>query len=535
MRFVAKGLSDAIDGSDVFEGACSLLQNLIPDITTEGVWVSRPAALKIADFVAGGFTTPGYISIGYIIGTRFYGLIASGLTPGYDQPFCYDMNAGSFVSISGITGANVPVSPTTSGNWEPPTAALVGTKLIITHPGFNYAAGNAFGWFETSNPGAVTWSAGNTTGALVLPARPSTVAQFGGRAWFLVNPAVGQPTAYFTDILLLNITNAGQALTFDDNKSLVAAAGLPLNNQLGGIIQSLIVFKDSSNMYQVTGDYALNTLTKNALNVATSTKAPRSICVTPKGIAFAAPDGIRVIDFNANISDPIGVSGAGVNSPFVNALYPSRISAACNANTFRITVQDASAVGTPTNEYWYDIIRARWSGPHTFPSDLILPYGNTFITVPKGITASLWQSDAVNTATSTFTENGANLSCVMQTALLPDAIAMSESCIIETALEVVLPLPPSTVQITPQDEDYSAIIPAVALSVSGPGPSYWGSAIWGTSLWYGSSVRITSVRIPWTSPIVFKRITMNIAFTGAANVRIGALSMRISQLGYLQQ
>lgn len=533
LRFVGHGLSDALDGTDVFEGACSILQNLIPDSGTNGLWVCRPASIKQTAFA--GFTTPGFISAGYINGSRFYGLIASGRTPGYDEPFCYDLVAGAFVTITGITPANVPVSPITTGDWEPPTMAMVGTKLIVTHPGFNFAGGNAFGWFETTNPSAVTWSAGNTTGAVALPARPNCVAQFGGRAWFLVNPATGQPTAYFTDILLLNITSTGQALTFDDNKMLTAAVGLPLENQLGGIVQSLIVFKDAANMYQITGDQATNTLAKNAMNVATGTRAPRSICVTPKGIVFVSPDGVRLIDFNARVSDPIGEEGAGVNNPFINALYPSRISAAANANTVRITVQDGSAPGTPTYEYWYDLVKNKWSGPHTFPTDLALPYSNTFIIVPKGITASLWQSDVINNSLSTFVENGSAMTCVFQSSLLPDVAAMSESAMVETAIELVRPLPPAAMVVTANNEDYAAIITPVSLVVPGAGPSYWGTAIWGTSIWYGSSIRLTSVRVPWSQPIVFKRMSINITFTAATNVRIGAISMRIQQLGYLQQ
>jgi hypothetical protein len=333
----------------------------------------------------------------------------------------------------------------------------------------------------------------------------------------------------------LNITNAGQALTFDDNKILTAAIGLPLENQLGGIIQSLIVFKDSSNMYQITGDYSLNTLAKNAMNVATGTKAPRSICVTPKGVVFVSPDGVRLVDFNARVSDPIGEEGSGVNNPFINALYPSRIAAAANANTVRITVQDGSTLGTPTNEYWYDLVKQKWSGPHTFPTDLALPYNNSFIIVPKGITGSLWQSDVINSSLSSFTENGAAMNCVMQTSLLPDTMAMSESTVSETAVEVILPLPPAKVTFTAQDENYSTLIPPVAIGNAGAGPSYWGVAIWGTSLWYGSSVKLVSKIVPWSMPIVFKRMTLNISFTAASNVRIGAISMRIQQLGYLQQ
>jgi hypothetical protein len=532
-RFVAQGISDSLDGTDAFPGSCALLSNLIPDVTTKGIWVPRPAATLLTNFP--GFTTPGFISAGYILGTRFYGLIASGRNAGHDEPFIYDIVAGSFATLTGVTALNTPTSPVTTGAWEPPTMALVGTKLVVTHSGFNYASGQAFGWFETSDPTAVTWSAGNTTGALALPARPNAVAQFGGRAWFLVNPASGQPTAYFTDILLLNITSTTQALTFDDNKQLTAAVGLPLENQLGGIVQSLIIFKSASNMYQVTGDLALSTLAKNAMNVATGTLAPRAIAVTPKGVAFVAPDGVRLVDFNARITDPVGEEGVGVNQPFVDALYPSRMVAASNANTYRVTVQNGGAAGTPTSEYWYDIVKQKWSGPHTLPLDLAVPYNNTFVVAPRGIPASLWQSDVVNTALSTFTENGVNLQCVMQTSLLPDTSAMAENAVTESAVEIVLPLPPATVTVNAMDEDGVAIVPAVTLLRVGGGPSYWGTAIWGTSLWYGGSVKLRSVQVPWAKPIVFKRMSINIAFNASTGLRVGAFSMRYQQLGYLQQ
>ena len=80
----------------------------------------------------------------------------------------------------------------------------------------------------------------------------------------------------------MTITNATNVLTFDDNQKLTAAIGLPLSNQLGGILQALMVFKGTANIYQITGDISLGsgpplgTLSKNTLNVATGTFAPNS-------------------------------------------------------------------------------------------------------------------------------------------------------------------------------------------------------------------------------------------------------------------
>jgi hypothetical protein len=138
-RFVAQGISDSLDGTDAFPGSCALLSNLIPDVTTKGIWVPRPAATRLTNFP--GFTTPGFISAGYILGTRFYGLIASGRNAGHDEPFIYDIVAGNFATLTGVTALNTPTSPATTGAWEPPTMALVGTKLVVTHSGFSYASG----------------------------------------------------------------------------------------------------------------------------------------------------------------------------------------------------------------------------------------------------------------------------------------------------------------------------------------------------------------------------------------------------------
>jgi hypothetical protein len=112
---------------------------------------------------------------------------------------------------------------------------------------------------------------------------------------------------------------------------------------------------------------------------------------------------------------------------------------------------------------------------------------------------------------------------------------MAENAVTESAVEIVLPLPPATVTVNAMDEDGVAIVPAVTLLRAGGGPSYWGTAIWGTSLWYGGSVKLRSVQVPWAKPIVFKRMSINIAFNASTGLRVGAFSMRYQQLGYLQQ
>jgi hypothetical protein len=55
------------------------------------------------------------------------------------------MNAGTLIPIFGITSANTPVSPSSSGDWVPPTIAAVGSYILFTHPGFTGASGAYFG------------------------------------------------------------------------------------------------------------------------------------------------------------------------------------------------------------------------------------------------------------------------------------------------------------------------------------------------------------------------------------------------------
>src|SRR5262249_45616377 len=151
-----------------------------------------------------------------------------------------------------------------------------------------------------------------------------------------------------------------QIITFDDQQKLTALAQLPLNNQLGGIIQGLLVFKGTAQTYQVTGDSAAGNLAKNSLNIATGTNSPLSIAVTPKGIAFAAPDGLRMVDFNAQISDPIGWDGQGKTLPFINMGVPSRSVGASNGTIYRIVMQDTTLLNSPFVEYWLDVVRGQW-------------------------------------------------------------------------------------------------------------------------------------------------------------------------------
>jgi hypothetical protein len=535
LPFSPKGASDALDSTNIFPGAMSALTNLIPDPTTKNLWQCRPAATQNANFNS-AFTTPTFPFIVKIVGNRVYGFVTSADIVGHDEPFCYDLQLAAFVAVSGITNLNTPSSMASTGTWTPPTGDVIGTKLVCTHPGFNGTGGNFFGYFDISDPNNVSWSGANTTGAVVFTTAPTAVANFGGRAYYLINPPTGQPSMPASDVLAATvITNAGQVLTFGDNTPLTALAGLPLNNQLGGIIQSLMVFKDSTNIFQVTGDFAGSGSTAwavNSLNVATGTSSPLSICTTPKGLAFVAPDGLRVIDFTARISDPVGINGMGINNPFVNAVVPSRIVGACNGNVLRMTVQNGSAVGNPQQEYWYDIGRQTWSGPHTSAAWSIKPYGNLFIMTLYGVNAKMFQSESQQSNTSTFVENGTQLTYSWKTCPLPDTMQMSENAMIETTINMALTSgAPVTVTAVNQDD---TILNTVTITASGSA-TIWGGFQWGQAVWLGASNNLYPRQCQWTTPVVFRRLYINATGNCASGIKIGDMFMKYEQLGYLQQ
>lgn len=548
MTLNPRGLSDTLDGSTVFSGAMASLQNLIPDPSTRSLWQCRPASIKLIDFGSGGgpfssgfssgfaiagFPKPvGLISCLKVIGNIAYGLVnVGGGTK--DTPFAYNIITTEFIIVNGVSSANQPTSPAATGAWTPPSMDLVGTQLLVTHPGFTGAGGVYFGWFDISDIDNITWNGGNLTGLITFTTPPSFVRNFNGRAYWITNPPTGQPALVFSDVLVpRHVTNANQVMTFDDNVPLTALIGLPLQNQLGGILQSLIVFKGVTNMYQVTGDAALNNLTKNALNVATGTMAPNSLAATPKGIAFIAPDGLRFIDFNANVSDPIGVDGMGKTLPFIYSLVPSRICAAANGSVYRVTTQDASLTGSPWVEYWYDMSRQIWSGPHTFPASCIVPYQNTFVMAPRNAVGALWQSDYVQNSTSTFSENGTPLSFNFTTSMLPDTNQMAEYSMIETTIYMGLD-PAQSYAVYALDQNMT-IISQSSIAAIGT-PVLWGGFVWGQSQWGGGRNNLYPRRVPWTAPVVFRRMQLSLQGISSGSVRVGTTHLRYERLGYLQE
>jgi len=527
-----KGLSDSVDGAAGFNGCMLKLTNLIPDPGANGIWLCRPASQQKTPFT--GFATPGFVSVFEVIGTKVYGLVATARNPGQEEPFVYDLISGLFTTVSGVTVNNTPAAASASGAWVPPTAALVGSKIIFTHQGFNSGAGFFIGKLDISNPAAPVWSAGNLTGAIPFPAKPTAVAQFNGRAWY----AVGNSIIFSDTTDSINCTNGTQVVTIGFNVNISALVGLPLNALTGGVIQALMAFvgtaDGTSAIYQIVGDAASTTapLSTNELNVATGTFSQNSVCATPQGLCFVSPEGLRFINFSAQISDPIGAGGAGVVAPFFYALTPSRIAISYASDVLRVSTQNGIAAGTPSQEYFFHMSRKLWSGPHTFPASLIRGFGASFIMTPVGVTGSLWQSNASPGLTNTYTENGQALSWTFQTPLVPDTLAMQEFNVLECTINLALN---NMDQYTFSFLDVNASnINSVLISGSGAA-TIWGGFIWGAAVWLGVAQGYAPVALNFNAPVVFKRTSFLGSGPSSANFRIGSLNARLEGLGYLLQ
>ncbi len=524
-----KGVSDAIDGTNAFAGAMSALTNLVPSPTTAGLFVPRPASVLLTDFT--GFSTPTNITATTTIGTRIYGMITTARTPGYDEPFCYDTASSTFITISGVTNANVPASLATSGDWIPPQiVAITSAIIIVTHAGFSGTGANFFGVIDITNPAAPAWSSSNTA-THALTAVPIAVAAFNGRAWY----AVGNALVFSDSLAPKTVTNASQILILGDSQPITAIGGMPLANQVvGGVVQSLIVFKGAEFMAQITGDQATSNLAVNDLNIISGTLAPNTLVPTPYGLLYVAPDGVRVVGFNAQVSEPIGANGQGVNLPFINALSPSRMCADFNENTLRVSLQNGTISGSPYQEYHFSFSLKVWTGPHTSAAYMMTSIHvgeNTFIAALVGTQGKLFSSSVVPHLDSSYTENGTALSWTYGTVLLPDNEQMAMNKIVQTSVAMQLPAT-QTVSVQAVNE-IGTILDTVYISTTNTATTIWGGFLWGAAVWGAATGYFQQYRVEWSEPLVFKQMSLLLSGASLPGGGIGNLYMRYQILGYL--
>jgi hypothetical protein len=517
------GVSDSVDGTNAFLGAMSALTNLVPDPSSAGLYVPRPAATLLTDFTGSGITNPGFVSVLKVSGDTLYGMVASDDFAGKDVPFMYDLATDTFTTILGPAAGNLPDSPATTGEWEPPTAAIVGTQVVFTHPGFT--GGDRVGFLDISNPASPVWDAGNTA-PNTLPSRPQAVFEFSGRAWYAVGNIL-----YFSDIIDADrITDADQSITIGDDSDIVGMGGLPMSSVQGGIIEAMMVFKAKS-ISQITGDIALDTLVNNEVATGVGTKSPLSIDSTPMGLAFISEHGLRVVSIGGEVSPVIGADGKGVSTAFIDSLEPSRIAGAFNVNTYRVSTQNNFLPNQPLQDWWFNIDLKQWTGPHSFPVSLVAKWRGSFIITPRNVEGGVWRSDIVPLDTSSYIENGNQLEFAYATVPMPLNQTMDNNAIIETSIGLQFSKVGGTVNFYAADEN-EVVLDYVSKNVN-VSASIWGTTPWGSGTWGGTVLNYQQVRVPWTKPLVFNQFTFAATGNAVSGLKVGVLSLRYQKLGYM--
>jgi hypothetical protein len=527
MQFTPVGVSDSFDQSSSFPGACQILSNLIFDRDNRGAVIARPGVTQVTNFP--GFNSPGVISILFDAGTLIYGMIATQRNPGFDEPFCYDTVAQAFITVSGVTSANVPATQVTTGDWVPPTMAAVGALIVVTHPGFSGA--NFFGNFNVSNPAAPVWSAGNTT-VNALPSVPLWVSTFFGRAYFGISNNI-----YFTDSLALSISNTNFAavLTIDDKSSTTGAAGLPMSQTSGAVLQSLLVFKQSS-VWQISGDIALTNqpLSLNRLVDNVGCVSPRTIQSTPLGVVFVATDGPRVVALNGSVNYLQVRSGVtpDVVSPFATATNPTRMIGCYTDGIYRVCFDGPSTIwdsSYTSQDYWYDSIFQRWNGPHTFDYHNAVGVSNIFYMASNSVPGILVSSTPVVTLTSVYLDLGNTMLCELVSTAI-EGQPMTMSAVVESTIELVGAGLGTVYYISMYDDLNDNLSPAtIKLYEINP---LWGTVKWGQFQWRSSINNSQVFTIPWVNPVVFKKMILSIRVTAAPSVGIKNSFFRVQTLGY---
>lgn len=532
VRFTPKGLCDAYDATDAFQGACALLTNVVFDQANPEVVVSRPGVgAPVTSFAT--FTTPTFVSVFAVIGTIVYGMVSTARNPGHDEPFAYDLIANAFITISGVLSTNVPASPATSGPWTPPTMAVISTDIIITHPGFSGAGANFFGVINIANPAAPVWSSANTA-TNALPSVPTSVANFNNRAWYACGNVL-----YFSDVLVpLTRTNATNSVTLGDTTPITAQSGLPIQTTSAGVIGGLIAFKGSS-IWQVTGDITQNNLSLSYITLTTGCSSPRSVVQGPLGIFFVGVDAPYILNFLGVLSalshTPGNDGPPDVQVPFQNCTQFSRISASFSGNIFRVCVPTTLSGVSQTNDYWYDIRRKRWNGPHTFPYDCASQFGISFVLSGIGSGAALFVSQSIPNTNSTYADNGTQITSHMKSSSFPKTGRMAQVQVVESTQELSSSGSAVQYSITGYDDQNNTL--GSCLITTAPSGFVWGSGVlWGSGAKWSSAQRIPHVyNIPWRAPLVFQKMAIDIQATSSNSLSIGTFFARYQDTGYTNQ
>lgn len=267
LRFRPRGVSDTVDGTNSPPGACMSLANLIFDPGTPGILQCRPANLKLSSF--SGFSTPAVVSAAYQLSGIIYGMIGSAHFSGHDEPFAYNISSNTFLTLQGAVSANTPATQATSGAWTPPDMAVTGQQIMVAHPGFNFAGGFAFGFFDISNFSDVTVV--NTTSASnVLTGNPNILGLMPGYLITASGVATGTYVTGYAPVIITTTCTTHSNTTLD---SILSTAGMAVGQTVAGLgIPPATTITAVNSINQITiSNAATTSVASTAITVAGAT------------------------------------------------------------------------------------------------------------------------------------------------------------------------------------------------------------------------------------------------------------------------
>lgn len=523
--FLPTGLSDAVDESSAFPGACQSIINFCFDRSSRGALVPIPGRVPIS-FSTSGFTTPGVVSAMFMVGPVIYGMIATADFPGKDRPFVYNTSTGSFVAVTNVSAPLLPATQSIAGDWQPPSMDMIGQYVVVTHPGFPGTGGIMFGWFDLTTPGTIKWNAGNTA-TNGLPSVPQWVSQFFGRAYF----AVGNKTIP-TDILNpLNVTNVefADTLTFGDTTNIVGMRGLPIGQAQGGVLQALLVFKNKS-IWQITGDPAINTLASNQVIDSVGTYAPLSLVTMPQGVGFMSPTAMRIV----NLLGQVPFMSQDVVGPWTQASTPSR-AAGCFVNSvYRMSViTNFKQQNNIQQDYWFDTLTNKFNGPHTTPFNHMVTDGTRTWGANDSLPGFIFEQEVAPVPDSVYTDNGNSYTSSFQSCNLEEPNESVDKQIVESTIELSGTSLNTTYTISATDEKGN-ILNSVSINVENSA-AVWGAFNWGAANWQAAAISSYRYGIPWTNPLVYDKLQLNVSVPAAQFVSVKKIMNRVQTTNHMSQ
>lgn len=489
------GIVDSLDGNTTRRGAMIAMENLMPSPTTDNLYICRPSAFQYLDFT--GFNNPGYVSLHKQFGTLLVGFVASDLNPGFDQPFAYDTATEAFLTITGITAANVPDSPPTTGGWTPPTVDDVGGYIVFTHPGFDGTNGY-FGWFDMTGFSLALSGDTHMTTTIdnLTPTNPLTAGVTVGMTITGTNIEVGTTVVAVSSnsITLSQAAMASGAGTFtvsggtsisplwaSGNTNTFTLPDVPtnvtiFNDRAYYSVDNMEWYSDALNPLEMTtGTQSLTIGGNDAIIVSagqplftaqpavviasllvfkqfqvwqiTGDSAAQTLALnqlsesigtdSPRSIG-QAPSGTF---FCANdgirvvtLQGSVSPPNEDMVLPFVNVPEPSRVTATFNAGYYRVCSSGFRGGVQFTNDYWFDPGKNQWIGPHTITYDGICSFENSFLLTNSTYTGQILRSNVLPTSVDNFVELGENMEFNYQTVLVPEFASQRSVSIIETSL-----------------------------------------------------------------------------------------------------